>query len=95
MIRYRLIATFGLVLLAAGGVSAGPELDRALDYMFMDQSVPMKGPQLLFYNEREIQDKLAMKLLDGEFKEGEKILVDADSAGQIVFEHAGEVTAAV
>lgn len=31
-----------------GSVNAGPELDRVLDYMFMDQSVPMRGPQLLF-----------------------------------------------
>ena len=38
--------------------------------------------------QREIQDKLAMKLLEGQFKEGDKILVDADGDGEIVFEHA-------
>jgi len=37
--------------------------------------------------QREIQDKLALKLLEGEFKEGEKIVVDASPSGEIVFEH--------
>ena len=45
--------------------------------------------------QREIQDKLAMKLLQGEFKEGDKIVVDADKDGGLVFEHAGEAAAAV
>ncbi len=45
--------------------------------------------------QREIQDKLAMKLLAGEFKEGDRITVDADENGHLVFEHAGEVTQAV
>ena len=36
--------------------------------------------------QREIQDKLAMELLEGKFKEGDKITVDADADGQIVFE---------
>jgi ATP-dependent Clp protease ATP-binding subunit ClpB len=44
--------------------------------------------------QREIQDKLAMMLLEGKFKEGDKILIDADSTGKLVFEHAG-TTAAV
>ena len=35
--------------------------------------------------QREIQDKLAMKLLEGQFKEGDKILVDADADGNIIF----------
>jgi ATP-dependent Clp protease ATP-binding subunit ClpB len=39
--------------------------------------------------QREIQDKLAMKLLEGAFKEGDRIVVDADATGQFVFEHAG------
>ncbi len=45
--------------------------------------------------QREIQDKLAMKLLEGGFKDGDKVLVDADSEGHITFEKAGEVAAAV
>jgi len=44
--------------------------------------------------QREIQDKLAMKLLEGEFKEGDSILVEADSEGHITFEHAGVAAAA-
>ena len=45
--------------------------------------------------QREIQDKLAMKLLEGQFKEGDKIIIDADSDGRITFEHAGSVVAAI
>lgn len=45
--------------------------------------------------QREIQDKLAMKLLEGEFKEGDNIIVDTDSNGNIVFEHAGEAVVAI
>ena len=45
--------------------------------------------------QREIQDKLALKLLEGEFKEGQKIIVDASPSGEIVFEHAGGVAAAI
>lgn len=45
--------------------------------------------------QREIQDKLAMKLLEGQFKEGDNILVDAGPEGEIVFEHAGDAVAAM
>ncbi len=38
--------------------------------------------------QREIQDKLAMMLLEGKFKEGDKIVVDADSEGNLTFNHA-------
>ena len=38
--------------------------------------------------QREIQDKLAMLLLEGKFKEGDKIVVDADADGVLTFEHA-------
>lgn len=38
--------------------------------------------------QREIQDKLAMQLLEGRFKEGDSILVDADDDGAITFEYA-------
>ena len=36
--------------------------------------------------QREIQDKLAMKLLSGEFNEGDKIRVDASPSGELIFE---------
>jgi ATP-dependent Clp protease ATP-binding subunit ClpB len=45
--------------------------------------------------QREIQDKLAVELLSGKFKEGDKITIDADKDGCLVFEHAGEAAAAV
>lgn len=38
--------------------------------------------------QREIQDKLAMKILEGEFKEGDRIKIDADENGEITFQHA-------
>ncbi|MDO8589105.1 MAG: heparinase II/III family protein [Armatimonadota bacterium] len=37
-----------LLGLLCGGASAGPVLDEILNYMFMDQTVPMKGPQDLW-----------------------------------------------
>ena len=45
--------------------------------------------------QREIQDKLAMRLLEGQFKEGDKIIVDAADDGEIRFEHAGAEAAAI
>ncbi|MCE5197573.1 ATP-dependent chaperone ClpB [bacterium] len=45
--------------------------------------------------QREIQDKLAMQLLEGRFKEGDRIIVDANDKGEIVFEHAGQSAAAI
>ncbi|MDO8588742.1 MAG: heparinase II/III family protein [Armatimonadota bacterium] len=47
------LAAFALSL-AASSVCAGPPLDQILNYMFMDQSVPMKGPQLLFDVQKQI-----------------------------------------
>ena len=41
--------------LTASVVLAGPDLDKVLNYMFLDQMVPMRGMQQLFYNDREIQ----------------------------------------
>lgn len=45
--------------------------------------------------QREIQDKLALKLLEGQFKEGEKIIVDASPSGEIIFEHTGAPAASI
>ncbi len=40
--------------------------------------------------QREIQDRLARKLLEGEFKEGDLIEVDVNEAGEFVFTRVGE-----
>ncbi len=45
--------------------------------------------------QREVQDKLAMKLLEGEVKEGDKVIVDAGPDETLTFERAGEPAAAV
>ncbi len=57
MFKRVMITICALVALVIGTarLAAGPELDRVLDYMFMDQSVPMRGPQLLFDVQREIK----------------------------------------
>ncbi|MEJ5187287.1 MAG: AAA family ATPase, partial [Candidatus Geothermincolales bacterium] len=40
--------------------------------------------------QREIQDRLARKLLEGEFKEGDLIEVDVNESGEFVFTRVGE-----
>jgi ATP-dependent Clp protease ATP-binding subunit ClpB len=40
--------------------------------------------------QREIQDRLAVKLLEGEFKEGDLIEVDVDAEGVFTFRRVGE-----
>ena len=40
--------------------------------------------------QREIQDRLAVKLLEGEFKEGDLVEVDVDAEGAFTFTRAGE-----
>ncbi len=40
--------------------------------------------------QREIQDRLAVKLLEGEFKEGDLVEVDVDTEGVFTFQRAGE-----
>ena len=50
----RLVLALALLLAAATCASAGPVLDEILNYMFMDQSVPMKGPEMLFDVQRTI-----------------------------------------
>lgn len=35
--------------------------------------------------QREVQNPLAMKILAGEFKEGETVVIDIDSRGEIIF----------
>lgn len=63
--------------------------DVAKDILAKDGFDPTYGARPLKRAiQREIQDKLAMKLLEGEFKEGDKIIMDASPDGQLVFEHA-------
>lgn len=52
-IVYRAVAMIALIL-AASALLAGPDLDRVLDYMFMDQTTPYKNPPQQFSNQREI-----------------------------------------
>jgi len=35
--------------------------------------------------QRELQDSLAMRILQGEFKEGDTVLVNANNSGELVF----------
>ena len=50
----RLLATCALAVILAAPVCAGPVLDEILNYMFMDQSVPMKHGARLFDLQRKI-----------------------------------------
>lgn len=49
------LLTLLLVLAAAGTVCAGPDLDRVIDYPFLDQTVPYKNPQEQFNDQRRIR----------------------------------------
>jgi ATP-dependent Clp protease ATP-binding subunit ClpA len=65
--------------------------DAAKDVIAKDGYDPVYGARPLKRAiQREIQDKLAMELLEGKFKEGDRITVDANDKGEIVFEHAGQ-----
>ncbi|MEN6357818.1 MAG: ATP-dependent chaperone ClpB [Armatimonadota bacterium] len=67
--------------------------DTAKDALAKDGYDPVYGARPLKRAiQREIQDKLAMELLEGKFKEGDRITVDANDKGEIVFEHAGQST---
>ncbi|MDO8684381.1 MAG: heparinase II/III family protein [Armatimonadota bacterium] len=54
MLKKSLIAVFILTILIAGLASAGPDLDKILNYMFMDENVPLVHSGLLFDVQREI-----------------------------------------
>lgn len=45
--------------------------------------------------QRQVQDPLALALIEGRFKEGDRILIDADESGELVFEKMEEPAAAV
>ena len=40
--------------------------------------------------QKEVENPLALRLIEGGFREGETIVVDADADGHLVFEHAGQ-----
>ncbi|MHB9035697.1 MAG: ATP-dependent chaperone ClpB [Armatimonadota bacterium] len=63
--------------------------DAAKDVLAKEGYDPIYGARPLKRAiQREIQDKLAMQLLQGKFKEGDRILVDANDNGEIVFEYS-------
>jgi ATP-dependent Clp protease ATP-binding subunit ClpB len=45
--------------------------------------------------QRKIQDPLALALIEGRFKEGDKIIIDTNDAGEMVFEKSGEPQQAI
>jgi ATP-dependent Clp protease ATP-binding subunit ClpB len=65
--------------------------DRAKEVLASEGFDPNYGARpLKRVIQREIQDRLALKLLEGEFKEGDLIEVDVDSEGNFTFQRVGE-----
>jgi ATP-dependent Clp protease ATP-binding subunit ClpB len=65
--------------------------DRAREALAAEGFDPVYGARPLKRAiQRRIQDTLAMRLLEGEFREGDHILIDATPAGELVFEHADQ-----
>jgi ATP-dependent Clp protease ATP-binding subunit ClpB len=65
--------------------------DRAKEALAAEGFDPVYGARPLKRAiQRRVQDTLAMRLLEGEFKEGDQILVDATPTGELVFDRAGE-----
>ncbi|MBI2842269.1 MAG: ATP-dependent chaperone ClpB [Armatimonadetes bacterium] len=65
--------------------------DRAKERLAEEGYDPVYGARPLKRAiQREIQDPLALALIDGRFKEGDKIVVDAGADGKMIFERAGE-----
>jgi ATP-dependent Clp protease ATP-binding subunit ClpB len=65
--------------------------ERAKEALALEGFDPVYGARPLKRAiQRRIQDQLAMRLLDGEFREGDHIVVDATPTGELVFERAGE-----
>jgi ATP-dependent Clp protease ATP-binding subunit ClpB len=63
--------------------------DRAKEALAAEGFDPVYGARPLKRAiQRRIQDPLAMHLLDGDFQEGDHILVDATPAGELVFDRA-------
>ncbi len=61
--------------------------DRAKDVLALEGFDPVYGARPLKRAiQKRIQDPLALKLLDGEIKEGDQVLVDATPTGELVIE---------
>ena len=64
---------------------------RAKDLLALQGFDPVYGARPLKRAiQRQIQDPLALRLIQGEFKDGDRIRVDAAADGELVFERAGE-----
>ncbi|MFN3653645.1 MAG: ATP-dependent chaperone ClpB [Armatimonadota bacterium] len=67
--------------------------DRAKELLALEGFDPVYGARPLKRAiQKRIQDPLALKLLDGEIQEGDRIRVDATPAGELVFETAEEAS---
>ena len=70
--------------------------ERAKEQLARDGFDPVYGARPLKRAiQRKVQDPLALALIDGRFREGDRILVDARDDGAMTFERAGETAAAV
>jgi len=64
--------------------------DRAKDVIAAEGFDPVYGARPLKRAiQKRIQDPLAIKMLDGEIKEGDRIVIDATPTGELVFNVAG------
>jgi ATP-dependent Clp protease ATP-binding subunit ClpB len=65
--------------------------DRAKEALAAEGFDPVYGARPLKRAiQRRVQDQLAMRLLEGEFHEGDHIIVDATPNGELVFERADQ-----
>jgi ATP-dependent Clp protease ATP-binding subunit ClpB len=69
--------------------------DRAKEVLAREGFDPIYGARPLKRAiQKRIQDPLALKLLDGEVKEGDNVVIDATPTGELVFENGEEALAA-
>jgi ATP-dependent Clp protease ATP-binding subunit ClpB len=70
--------------------------DKSKEQLAKDGFDPVYGARPLKRAiQRKIQDPLALALIEGRFKEGDKVIIDADDKGNIIFEKAGEPTVSI
>jgi ATP-dependent Clp protease ATP-binding subunit ClpB len=70
--------------------------DAAKDLLAREGYDPVYGARPLKRAiQRQIQDPLALRLIEGEFREGDKLKLDVARDGEMVFEKAGEVAQAI
>ena len=66
--------------------------DKAKDLLAIEGYDPVYGARPLKRAiQRQIQDPLALRLIQGEVKEGDRIQVNVASGGELVFERSGEI----